>query len=257
MERIKLVAGSATDVGKVRKVNQDAALTATPLFLVADGMGGHHGGDVASRIAVEEFARADAAGLVSPTSLAGSRLITLALEAAQARIAEYAAAQGASSHWYSGTTAVAGMLVHDDDRPVWLIANLGDSRAYAFRDGRLAQVSIDHSLVQELVRAGKLTPEQAASHPQRNIVTRALGGPEVPDPDVFRVPVSSGSRLLLCSDGISAMMDDTAIARVLAEEPEPQRAADRLVAEAVAAGGLDNATAVVVDALVPAAAASD
>lgn len=249
MERVTLAVGAATDVGRVREVNQDAFFATPPLFVVADGMGGHHGGDVASRIAVEEFERADAAALTAPTSPVGSRLITLALESAQVRIAEYAAEQGAVEDWYAGTTAVAGMLVHDQDRAAWLVANLGDSRAYCFAHGRLEQISVDHSLVQEMMAAGRLTPEQATTHPQRNIVTRALGGPGVPEPDFFRLPVASDTRLLLCSDGISGMIDDAAIARVLAEVPDAQHAAERLVADALAAGGLDNATAVVVDAL--------
>lgn len=249
MERVTLAIGAATDVGKVREVNQDAFFATPPLFVVADGMGGHHGGDVASRIAVEEFERADAAALSSPTSLVGARLITLVLESAQARIAEYSTQQGAVGDWYAGTTVVAGMLVHEEDRAAWLVANLGDSRAYCFADGRLEQISVDHSLVQELMAAGRLTPERAASHPQRNIVTRALGGPDAPDPDFFRLPIAGDTRLLLCSDGISGMIDDVAIARVLAEVPDAQAAAQQLVADALAAGGVDNATAVVVDAL--------
>lgn len=252
MARVRLVVGSAMDVGKVREVNQDAFLAAPPLFLVADGMGGHQAGEVASAIAVEEFERADTAALVAPTSLDGARLIILALESAQQRIVDYATEQGAVENWYAGTTAVAAMLVHDDNRAVWLIVNLGDSRAYCYAEGHLEQVTVDHSLVQELVASGRLTQAQAATHPQRNIVTRALGGPATPDPDVFQFPASPGTRLLLCTDGISGMISDAEIAQVLAEVPDAQEAADRLVAEALAAGGVDNATAVVVDTVVDA-----
>ncbi|MEZ5091275.1 PP2C family serine/threonine-protein phosphatase [Nocardioides sp.] len=125
------------------------------------------------------------------------------------------------------------------------MANLGDSRAYRLLDGRLEQVSVDHSVVQELVDAGAITVAEMATHPERHVVTRALGGPDAAEPDFFLLDRSD--RLLLCSDGITGMLEDDQIAAVLGAEKDPRAAADRLVADAVRAGGLDNATAVVVD----------
>lgn len=247
MDPVELAVGATTDVGRVREINQDALLAAPSVLAVADGMGGHHGGEVASRIAVEELERVEAGG---SDSRAAAAAVQEALAAAQARIADYAAEQGSKDPvWYAGTTVVAAVLATDDAGPVWVVANLGDSRAYLLTEEGLRRVSVDHSVVQELLDAGRITPAQAAVHPERHVVTRALGGPGVPEPDFFRLPAAPDARLLLCSDGISGMIDDAAIARVLAEVPDPQDAADRLVVEALEAGGLDNATAVVADVL--------
>lgn len=247
MDPVELAVGATTDVGRVREINQDALLAAPPVLAVADGMGGHHGGEVASRIAVEELERVEAGG---SDSRAAAAAVQEALAAAQARIADYAAEQGSKDPvWYAGTTVVVAVLATDDAGPVWVVANLGDSRAYLLTEEGLRRVSVDHSVVQELLDAGRITPAQAAVHPERHVVTRALGGPGVPEPDFFRLPAAPDARLLLCSDGISGMIDDAAIARVLAEVPDPQDAADRLVVEALEAGGLDNATAVVADVL--------
>lgn len=247
MDPVELAVGATTDVGRVREINQDALLAAPSVLAVADGMGGHHGGEVASRIAVEELERVEAGG---SDSRAAAAAVQEALAAAQARIADYAAEQGSKDPvWYAGTTVVVAVLATDDAGPVWVVANLGDSRAYLLTEEGLRRVSVDHSVVQELLDAGRITPAQAAVHPERHVVTRALGGPGVPEPDFFRLPAAPDARLLLCSDGISGMIDDAAIARVLAEVPDPQDAADRLVVEALEAGGLDNATAVVADVL--------
>lgn len=248
MSRVELHHGGATDVGRVRRVNEDAYLASPPWFVVADGMGGHQGGDVASTIVVEEFGRLGAEAL---DSRAAARVVADTLRACQRRILQYGSdqrGQGAGD-WYAGTTAVVAVLVEDADGPKWLVANLGDSRAYRVEGGRLEQVSVDHSVVQELVDSGRITAGQAADHPERHVVTRALGGPEVPEPDLFLLPLDSAERLLLCSDGVSGMLDDDAIGRVLAEVADPRDAADRVVRAAVEAGGKDNATAVVVDVM--------
>ena len=250
MARIELRYGAATDVGRVRETNEDAQLALPPVFVVADGMGGHHAGDVASGIVVEEFARL--VGLEADPAN-GAQAINEALATCQQRIHEYAARQPNAGpvEWYAGTTAVVALLVHAADGPHWLLANVGDSRVYRLVGETLDQVSVDHSLVQELVDAGRISREQAAQHPERNVVTRALGGPdEGTEPDFFLLPVSLVDRLLLCSDGVTEMVDDDTIARLLAEG-SPQQAADALVAAAVAAGGVDNATAVVVEAAEP------
>jgi protein phosphatase len=247
MRQVEVHHGAATDGGHVRDHNEDAFLAAPPVFVVADGMGGHAGGDVASTIVVEEFARLAETGY-DPQR--GVEAVTATIEQAQRRILEYAEVQreqGVSRSRSAGTTVVAALLVEEEDRPAWLVANLGDSRAYRVDGGRLEQVSTDHSLVQELVDAGRLAPEDAAEHPQRNVITRALGEPGHLDADFFLLPLPTVERLLLCSDGISGMVDDTEIAAVLAAAEDPRDAADGLVAAALAAGGEDNATAVVVD----------
>jgi len=245
---VELHHGAATDVGLLRETNEDAFLVAPPVFVVADGMGGHESGDVASRIVVEEFARLADAGY-DPT--AGDVAVRDALEASQHRITEYAAAgdgiRGGGPRRTPGTTVVAALLVESEGAPAWLLVNLGDSRIYALSGGVLRQVSTDHSVVQELIDAGQITESEAARHPERHVITRALGGPRLEPADYFVVPVREVERLLLCSDGISGLIGDAQIAEVLAGPPDPGAAADALVAAALAAGGEDNATAVVVD----------
>lgn len=266
MTGVELHHAATTDVGLVREVNEDAYLAAPPLFVVADGMGGHDRGDVAAAIVVEEFGRLAARGY-DPAR--GQAVVAETLRTCRARIAAYDDRERAAGavDFHAGTTAVVALLVEDDPaqrrdgegqgsgqgsgqggaEPQWLVANLGDSRAYRFADGVLEQVSTDHSLVQELVESGAITPTAAAVHPERNVVTRALGGQGQVDADYFVVPLSAVPRLLLCSDGVSGMMDDDRIASVLASNDDPRDAADALVAAALAAGGEDNATALVVD----------
>lgn len=248
MSRVELHYGAATDVGRVREVNEDSYLAAPPLFVVADGMGGHDGGDVASRIVVEEFARLAEEGY-DPSR--GSQAVADTLVTCHARITAYAAEQSRRTgrDFQAGTTAVVALLVEDDGIPKWLLANVGDSRIYKYVDGHLEQVSVDHSLVQELADEGMITREEMAVHPARHVVTRALGGPELEDADYFLLPLPSAERLVLCSDGITEMIDDDEVAAILGETTDPRDAADRLVAAAVRAGGRDNATAVVVDVM--------
>jgi PPM family protein phosphatase len=256
MSQVEVRHGAATDVGLVRAVNEDSYLSAPPVFVVADGMGGHQGGDVASRIVVEEFARLADEGY-DPRR--GAEAIAITLQGCQRRIEEYAAEQRAESgaDFQAGTTAVVGLLV-DDEGAKWLVANLGDSRIYRYARGALEQVSVDHSVIQELLDAGSITPDEAAIHPARNVITRALGGREFADADYFLLPLPAVERLLLCSDGVTGMIDDARIAEILGREGDAQDAADRLVAAAVEAGGRDNATAVVVDVVeVDGAAGSD
>jgi protein phosphatase len=247
MRQVELHHGAATDVGRVREVNEDAYLAVPPVYVVADGMGGHEGGDVASAIAVEEFGRMAEAGY-DPRH--GREAVAAALDAAQHRILEFAEEQerhGVERRRSAGTTVVAALLVDAGDGPAWLLANLGDSRAYRFCDGRLDQVSTDHSLVQELVDLGRIRPEEVATHPERNVITRALGDDVGVAADYFVVPLADAERILLCTDGVSGMLDDDTMALVLAEAADPRDAADRLVEAAVVAGGEDNATAIVVD----------
>ena len=229
---------AATDVGLVREVNEDAHVAAPPLFAVADGMGGHAGGDVASAIVVEELGHL---GGRTYTAAEAERAVLDALHESQRRIDEHAA--GRRGRAAPGTTVVVAVLV--DDR--WLIANLGDSRAYRVTGDRLVQVSHDHSLVQDLLDAGDITEAEVADHPERHVITRALGGPGFAEPDLFWVDLADADRLLLCTDGVNGFVDDPLIERLLAAEPEAAGAVTALVTASVDAGGEDNATALVVD----------
>ena len=248
MSDVELRHGAASDVGLVRETNEDSFLAAPPVFVVADGMGGHDRGDVASRIVVERFEALAAAGYESERA---AEAVATTLGEAQAEVAAYDAAQRArgASRFAAGTTAVAALLVEGgpDLGPAWLVANLGDSRVYRFDQAGLEQLTRDHSLVQELLDAGLIGPGEVATHPERHVVTRALGGTGSVEADVLTVPLAGARRLLLCSDGITGMLADAEVAAVLGAHVDPQQAADELVARALAAGGVDNATAVVVD----------
>lgn len=235
---IDVVYGAATDVGRVRQVNEDALLAQPPVFVVADGLGGHEAGEIASRIVAEELGR-----LGGRDGLAVQD-VTEALEAAGARVRGLSGPDGAALN--AGTTATGIVAVQDGGEPAWLVFNVGDSRVYRLRD-ELEQLSVDHSLVQELVDDGLLSQEQARHHPQRNVITRALGGVDRSDPDLRLVPPSPGTRWLLCSDGLTNELSDDDVARLLRAEDDPQAAADRLVRAALDAGGHDNIAVVVVD----------
>ena len=246
MKQVELHYGAATDVGLVREHNEDSYLASPPVFVVADGMGGHDGGDVASAIVVEEFGHLADTGY-DPRR--GMEAVDATLATCQQRISDYGHEQieKGRATWYAGTTVVAAILVDDDEGPKWLLCNLGDSRIYRLTDDRLVQVSVDHSVVQELVDAGSITSDDAATHPERHVITRALGGPDRAEPDYFLLDLPAVERLLLCSDGVSGMISDGRISSILLGAEDPRDAADQLVAAALEAGGRDNATAVVVD----------
>jgi PPM family protein phosphatase len=240
--------GAATDVGLVREVNEDSYLADPPVFVVADGMGGHDGGDIASRFAVEEFAGLARAGY-DPRHAKDAVLATL--RSCRQRLSEYGATHrgGDGGPWLGGTTTVVALLEEGNDGPRWLLVNLGDSRIYRFagaRDG-LHRVSTDHSVVQELVDSGRISEREAMVHPERHIVTRALGSPDPLEPDFFEVPIADAPRVLLCSDGVTDLVRDDEIARLLAANLQATDAADAIVAAALRSGGIDNATALVID----------
>jgi protein phosphatase len=228
--------GSATDRGRVREVNEDALLTFPPVFLVADGMGGYDAGDLASRIAVEEFAQ-----------LAGA--VSVGVDDVQACFARAGARmRDEFTGGRQGGTTVAGVaLVELDREPYWLVFNVGDSRVYRLTDDGLAQVSVDHSVAQELVEAGVIAPDAASAHPDRHVLTRALGTGDPPEPDYWLLPAGTRDRLLVCTDGLVRELSHADLARMLAAGEEPQTVADRLVAAALAHGGRDNVSVVVVD----------
>jgi len=227
---MKLRVGARTDVGRVRKGNEDSFTAEDPLFAVADGMGGHQGGEVASSLALETIGK-------------GSRPIEKMVQ--EANQAVYRRADQDPGLSGMGTTLTA--LVADGE--VLRMAHVGDSRAYMLRDGRLQRLTKDHTVVQRLVDEGKLTAEEAEIHPQRSILTRALGVDESLQVDQGAIEPRTGDRLLLCSDGLTGMVDEERITRILIENPDPQAAADALVEAANEAGGQDNITAVVMDVL--------
>lgn len=234
---ISLRAGSATDVGLVRPANQDQLLVADPLYAVADGMGGHAAGEVASAVAIEALGNAfSRAAAPSPDDL------VVAAQAANRAVWDEAEANPEMRGM--GTTLVALALVADRQLA---IVNVGDSRLYAFHQGELRQVTSDHNLVAEMVAQGRISKEEAEVHPRRNIMTRALGvEPEVPV-DLFIEPAVGGDRYLLCSDGLPREVSDELIAALLRRLSDPEDAARELVNEAKNRGGNDNITAVVVD----------
>ena len=223
-----------TDTGRQRRGNEDCVLARPPVFVVADGMGGAQAGEVAAGLAVEAFAE----GLTGSGTVE-QRLASRAREANR-RIFEIASTQRERAGM--GTTLTAAYL--DDSQLA--IAHVGDSRAYLFRDGSLTRLTQDHSLVDELVRRGKLTEEEAAEHPQRSIITRALGPEPDVDVDTWTYPVRAGDLLLLCSDGLTSMISEERVGQILARSGELEGAAQALINEANQAGGRDNITVVLV-----------
>jgi PPM family protein phosphatase len=233
----RLAHGSATDVGNVRTVNEDRFLVADSLFAVADGLGGHQAGEVASKTAVEtlgsSFNDHTVDGLIAAVLKANHAVWQLARDNPDL--------QGMA------TTMTAVALIEEDDEERLALVNVGDSRAYLLQRGELEQLTEDHSLVEQLVREGRLTSEEAAIHPQRSIITRALGlDPEV-EVDSWQLIPYEGDRLLLCSDGLTNEVTDEDIASTLRRVTDPGAAAQDLVEQARAHGGNDNITVVVVD----------
>lgn len=226
--------GSRTDVGCLRDHNEDSLAVSPPLYVVADGMGGHAAGEVASEIAVNTIVaaapvHADAQGLADAVVEANREVIE--------------ASHDERGREGMGCTVTAALL--EGERLV--IAQVGDSRAYLMHKGELQQVTRDHSLMAELIEAGDITPEEARVHPKRSVITRALGSDPLMQPDIYELNVEAGDRLLLCSDGLSTMLTDDRIADTLGRIGDAQRCASQLVNEAIEAGGYDNITVIVVD----------
>ena len=231
--------GAATDTGRRRAHNEDSYLVRSPIFVVADGMGGHSAGDIASRAVVTRvneavtghFTDADTieTGLRSATGDIG-----LAVDEKKLGV---------------GTTVTGAALSLQGGEPFWTIFNVGDSRVYLFEHNELIQVSVDHSVVQELVDAGIIRAEDAESHPDSNVITRAVGFNLEAVPDYWVVPVREGLRLLLCSDGLTKELPHQTIRDLMAERLSAQDTVDALVDAAVAAGGRDNVTTVVIDVI--------
>ena len=235
---LRVRSGSATSIGRVRDHNEDALLADGMVFAVADGMGGHAAGEVASRIAVEALAH-----LVDhPPSREAD--VTDALQEANDGILR---SQESDPEQHGMGTTVTGLTVLDEGgREHWVVFNIGDSRVYRVADERLELLTRDHSEVRELLDAGLIDEEEAARHPMRNIITRSLGSELAPEPDLWELPPTAGERFVICSDGLSNELDDAEILGVVLQHADPQAAADELVAAAVHAGGRDNVSVVVV-----------
>jgi len=234
---IKIVTAGVTDVGRVRDGNEDGFIDQADrlgLVAVADGMGGHRAGEVASATALEALR----------ASVANGQSIRDAIEGANDAVLEKSESD-LELHGM-GTTLTAGMLGSDG---YLVVGHVGDSRAYLARDGALTQITTDHSLVEEMVRDGVLTAEQAEVHPQRSTITRALGIDPRVDVDEYPIELQPGDRILFCSDGLTTMVRPDEIAGILSREPDPKRAAQLLVDAANAAGGEDNITAVIIEAV--------
>lgn len=238
---MKLSWGAATHVGMVRQQNEDAFVAQANVFAVADGMGGHNAGEVASALAVDGLRRAAATGFSAAEGLVA------AINIANTTIHE--ASGGLSEQRGMGTTltALVPLVAADGEPQRVVVANVGDSRIYLWRGGELKQVSADHSYVQELLSEGLITAAEARTHPRRNIVTRALGIEGDVNADSWVLPMVMGDRYVLCSDGLVDEVDDEEIAAILRASTNPQVAADHLVRVANDHGGRDNTTVVVVD----------
>ncbi|MEE6388765.1 MULTISPECIES: protein phosphatase 2C domain-containing protein [Microbacterium] len=235
VESVVLRVAALTDTGLTRTANEDAVLDARPVFLVADGMGGHDAGDRASAAVVAAFeplrGRAVDVGDISD-----------ALSRAAAVVEDIAAAHTRGA----GSTVTGVALVDHEGAPHWLVFNVGDSRVYRHHGTELAQLTIDHSLGQELVDAGELRPEDLASFSRRNVITRAVGAPDS-TADSWLLPVVDGERLLLCSDGLTGEVSDEAIRATLTMNGRPETAAAALVRRALQGGGRDNVSVLVID----------
>jgi len=257
LQSVALWAGRLSHVGQVRELNEDSLLTlelsrvrqsiSTPvgLYVVADGMGGHQGGEVASAVCIQSIAQQILKTVLAPAlsqePLDGDVLETVLREAVQVankQIHDQRRSMGTDM----GTTVVMALVVGDRA----YVANVGDSRAYLVDSRSIKQITVDHSLIQRLIDLGQLTPEGAKTHPQRSAIYRVLGDKPAVDVDTFVQPLRPGQRLLLCSDGLSGMLEDDRIQQIVVTTPDPQTACTALVEAANGAGGGDNVTVIVV-----------
>ena len=234
---IGLAWGAATDIGRRRQLNEDSYLAESPMFVVADGMGGHTAGDIASAAVVTRLSEFVSGDFADPEAI----FLGLREATADITLADDADDLGV------GTTVTGAALTLQGGDPYWAVFNIGDSRVYQFENNELTQVTVDHSVVQELVDAGLIRQEDAESHPDSNVITRAVGFGAEPIADFWMLPVRSGLRLLICSDGLTREVDDASLRLHLAAGLSPQETAAALVEAALAGGGRDNITTVIVD----------
>ena len=236
---VTLVWAARTETGHRREVNEDSLLAQPPIFAVADGMGGHSAGDVASNAVVRRLAEHVGKVVIDAESI--SRSLGLAVD-------DMATGDGVTDLG-TGTTVTGAALALVSGAPKWIIFNIGDSRVYQLITGVLEQVTVDHSVVQELLDAGRITREEAEVHPQGNIITRAVGFHEPPIPDYRILPAQPGMRLLVCSDGLTKELTAYGIRHFLMDNSNPDDAANALVGAALDNGGRDNVSVIVLDVL--------
>ena len=236
---VTLAWSALTDVGHRREVNEDSLVTRSPIFAVADGMGGHSAGDVASKAVVTRLA--ELGGDSDTTAEAINRALALAVE-------DMKAGEGVTDLG-TGTTVTGVAVAIVSDAPQFIAYNIGDSRVYQLSSGVLEQVTVDHSVVQELVDAGRITREEADVHPHGNVITRAVGFHEPPVPDYRVLPLTAGLRILVCSDGLTKELTAYGIRHFLLSNPKAEDAVAALVNAALENGGRDNVTAIVLDVL--------
>lgn len=231
--------GYGTDRGLSRELNEDSLIAVDPVFAVADGMGGHEAGEIASALCVRTLGSMPqlASGVRSATAVAMQECIL----AADSQIRNATGGR-------AGTTLTGVVVAEHMGVPYWLVMNIGDSRTYRLSGGDFRQISVDHSEVQELVEAGSITREEATVHPRRHVVTRALGTGGENEADFWLLPIQDGDRMLICSDGLTGELSDEHMFRILSTVEKPQDAVDALIQEALLSGGRDNVTAIVVDA---------
>ncbi|BCW39839.1 MULTISPECIES: protein phosphatase 2C domain-containing protein [unclassified Paenarthrobacter] len=235
----RLSYGYGTDRGLRRELNEDSFIAADPVFAVADGMGGHEAGEIASGMCVRTLGSAPE--LASGVRTASAADLQACLLKADAAIRDATGAR-------AGTTLSGVVVVEQMGLPYWLVMNIGDSRTYRLSQGEFAQISVDHSEVQELVDSGDITSEQAAVHPRRHVVTRALGTGDETEADFWLLPIQEGDRIMVCSDGLNGELSDDHMFRILSTVAHPQDAVDALIQAALRSGGRDNVTVIVVDA---------
>jgi protein phosphatase len=238
---LELAWAGATHTGRRRDINQDALLTQFPLFVVADGMGGHLGGEIASSRTVERLRGVVEEGSVTPKTI----------EKGLSRAVKDIGAHPEATDDGTGTTLTGVYLDESETPPHWVTLNIGDSRVYLLREGAIAQVTTDHSVVQELVAAGRLSPEEAENHPYGNVITRAVGPSESVTPDYVRLDIADGDRFVICSDGLTKELTDYGIQHFLTENADPADAVTAMLDAALENGGRDNITVIVLDVGLP------
>ena len=234
---LELQWAEVTHRGRRRGVNQDAVLALYPMFIVADGMGGHIGGEIASTSTIERLRTVAQKGEVT------ARAIEKALGRAVADIDSHPEATDEGT----GTTVTGVYLDLAGDEPTWVTLNIGDSRVYLFRGESLAQITTDHSVVQELIAAGRLSPEEAENHPYGNVITRAVGPSDGVAPDYVRLEVNDGDRFVVCSDGLTKELTDYGILHFLMQNEDPADAVDAMLEAALENGGRDNISIIVLN----------
>lgn len=239
---LDLAWAAVTDTGRRREVNQDAVFASYPLFVVADGMGGHVGGEIASASTIDRLKAMTEAGTVNPK----------AIEKALSRAVKDIASHPEATDDGTGTTLTGVYLDTSGESAHWVTLNIGDSRVYLVRDGSIIQITTDHSVVQELIASGRLSPEEAENHPYGNVITRAVGPSEGVTPDYVRLDVAQGDRFVVCSDGLTKELTDYGIRHFLDENPDPADAVTAMLDAALENGGRDNITIIVLDVGSPA-----